>query len=178
MLPFCDNFKGEKVLLRKIKSSDAEVWASWFNDSEVLKYSRHRSLRTSPEKQLIIMKNIHEDPSKVQFICEFRKRPVGVISLIFYDNIDAAEISVIIGEKSSWGMGIASDSIKTIIDYCKKFHKVNKFFAGCDNRNIGSVKAFQKCGFKIKEIEKNSIKYPDEETLYDKTLMVFTSQEA
>ena len=177
MVPFCNSFKGEKVLLRKMEESDAEAWASWFNDIEVLRYSRHRSLKTSPEKQIVIMDSIHRDPSKVQFICELNKVPVGVISVIFYDHIDSAEISVIIGEKNCWGMGVASDSIRTIIDYCKKFHKVNNFFAGCDSRNIGSVKAFEKCGFKIEKVEENFIKYPDEDTLYDKTVMIFINQE-
>lgn len=175
MIPLCDSFKGEKILLRKMKASDAEIWATWFNDLEVLRYSRHRSLETNPEKQLNIMNDIHSNPSKVQFICELNEEPVGVISLIFYDSSESAEISIIIGEKNYWGRGIASDSIKTIISYCKKFHRVNKFFAGCDSRNIGSVKVFQKCGFKIKQIDRKTIKYPDEATLYDKTIMVFTS---
>ena len=171
MLPFCDSFKGEKILLRKMEESDVEIWSSWFNDSAVLKYSRHRSLKTSPKKQLAIMNSIHTDPSKVQFICELNGVPVGVISLIFSDFIRSAEISVIIGEKKSWGKGIASDAIKTIMIYCEKFHGVNNFYAGCDHRNVGSIKAFQKCGFQIEKIEKKTIKYPDDSALYDKAMM-------
>ena len=173
MLQFCDRIDGDLCFLRLInKSKDLDIWSSWFNDKDVLRYSIHRTSKTTPEKQLAVLKKINECDKKFQFmICMTPDSPVGVISIIFDEFFSSGSISIIIGEKSQWGKGIATDAINSLTKEIKSINCGIKLRAGCDSRNIGSRKAFEKAGFRLTKTVLKNIKYDDDPRFYDLDLM-------
>ena len=50
---------------------------------------------------------------------------------------------------SFWGRGYATSAIKAVADYAYTTLRVRKLTAGCDEGNVGSIRAFQKSGFEI-----------------------------
>ena len=169
MKPRVDRLVAEKCVLRPMKRSDIPYWNKWFNDNQILQYSVHRLRGYTEEQQTMVYDNLVNDPTKVQFmICEPKQLiGIGVISFAVSSHDESADISVIIGEKQYWGKGIATEAIEEIIGYCVKHHKITRFTAGWDVRNVGSQKAFEKNGFVVFEILPKSIKYLDEEELHD-----------
>ena len=173
MLQSCDRIYCDSCFLRKIESSkDLDIWSKWFNDSEVLKYSVHRNSKTTPEKQNSILKKINDSDKKFQYmICLADESQVGVISILFEKDFKYGNISIIIGEKKVWGKGIATSAIKGLSRKIKSMKPGLKINAGCDSRNIGSRKAFEKAGFKLIKNKAACIKYDDESTLYDMDIL-------
>src|SRR5205814_2669717 len=58
-----------------------------------------------------------------------------------------AEIGLLIGEKSCWGQGYASEAIRLVTTYAFERLNLHKVTAGCYATNVGSVRAFEKAGF-------------------------------
>lgn len=170
MLPRVEKIVSEKIFLRQMKKEDVPIWCKWFNDQKILEFSVHRGKVVSQQEQMLFFDDLKEDPKKVQFmICEGQQGlPIGVISLSFFPSEGSADISIIVGEKNYWGKGVASSSIKEIVSYGIDHHDITTFYAGCDKRNIGSRRAFEKNGFVVFDHLPSSIKYVDEEKLYDK----------
>ncbi|MBV8277410.1 MAG: GNAT family N-acetyltransferase, partial [Verrucomicrobia bacterium] len=59
------------------------------------------------------------------------------------------EISVLIGATDCWGKGYATAAIRMLSDYALKVLALRKVYAGAYSSNIGSIRAFEKAGFKI-----------------------------
>ena len=170
MKPRVDRLVAEKSVLRGMKRSDIPRWSKWFNDNQILQHSVHRFRGYTEEQQTMVYEKLLNDPTKVQFmICEPKQLiGIGVISFTVSSHLyESADISIIIGEKQYWGKGIATEAIEEIIGYCVKHHKITRFTAGWDVRNVGSQKAFEKNGFVVFEKIPKLIKYLDEEKLHD-----------
>ena len=67
-----------------------------------------------------------------------------------------ADIGLIIGDKSYWGQGIATNAISLVSKYAFNNLNLRKVFAGVYENNIGSIKAFEKCGFKKAYVKKDT----------------------
>jgi RimJ/RimL family protein N-acetyltransferase len=65
-----------------------------------------------------------------------------------------AEISLLVGNKAYWGKGIATQAIRLISQFAFQSLNLNKLMAGAYKNNLGSIKAFEKCGYKVEgEVE-------------------------
>jgi len=60
-----------------------------------------------------------------------------------------ADISLFIGNKNYWGKGIATQAIQLISQFAFQTLNLNKLMAGAYKNNVGSIKAFQKCSYRI-----------------------------
>lgn len=174
MQPKENNIVSGNVNLREISLSDIPKWCAWFNDSDVLQYSIHRSVGYSEGQQEAFLKDLQQHPAKVQFmICDTESfLRLGIISLAIESQNQSADVSIIVGERTMWGKGIAGDAIRGVINYGIDHHGLQRFTAGTDLRNVRSWRAFENCGFRILKIEKETIQYVDEARKYDKVKLV------
>lgn len=58
-----------------------------------------------------------------------------------------ADVGIIIGEKSFWGKGFATEAIKLIVNYAFNKLKLQKLIVGANKNNLSSIKMFRKAGF-------------------------------
>ena len=70
---------------------------------------------------------------------------------------NCAEIGLIIGDKDSWGKGLASRAISIVTQFGFNQLKLAKLSAGCYENNIGSKKAFEKSGYQVEGFLKNQV---------------------
>lgn len=95
---------------------------------------------------------------QLTFAIEYNKKFVGIISFIHQVDIyrKSVEIGFWIGEEF-WGKGIATTSIKKMIDYARINLDVNRIFARVFAYNIASMKALKNNGFIEEGISIDSI---------------------
>lgn len=132
------------------KNSIAQDYLAWLNDIEVVKSIGSPILLKSKSLDFI-------DESYKRFTagnCQgfFIKENGKFIGTAKIDKIDSynnsAEIGIMIGDKSRWGKGVATEVYKILMDYA--FNKLNlhRLWGGTSGKNIAMQKTFLKLGFK------------------------------
>lgn len=142
---------GERVYLREVRISDVnDQYYKWLNDPEINQYLEIRFVPRSLENIEKFVKRMDGKTNEPFFaICLHEdNRHVGNIKIgpINWQH-RCADISLFIGDKSVWGKGIASEAIKLVTDFGFRTLNLNKIKAGCYEGNLGSAKAFEKCGY-------------------------------
>ena len=80
-------------------------------------------------------------------------KPIGFAFLHRFqdeDKIESVHIGYLLAE-SHWGKGIASQLIKSLIEYYETQTSVKKIIGGVDVNNIPSIKTLTKNGFQLDE---------------------------
>ena len=157
-----DNFfpfiEGDRIYLREVRVSDVnENYYRWMNDPEVTKYTESRFYPASKEALEEYVKEKQKDKDSIFLAIIFKEdhQHIGNIKLGPINWIHRlADIGIIIGEKSYWGKGYASEAISLLAEYAFRILNLHKLTAGCYEQNQGAVKAFQQAGFEIEGIRK------------------------
>jgi RimJ/RimL family protein N-acetyltransferase len=143
--------EGERLRLRDAVPEDAsEAYANWMNDPEVNRYAEFRFTGHTPES---IRRDIEafistETNLFLAIIDTEEERHIGNIKL---GNIDRhhgiADVGIIIGDKSYWGLGFGTEAIDLLAGYAFTTLGLRKLTAGFYATNTGSIRAFEKAGF-------------------------------
>lgn len=164
------NIEGKRIYLREIRLSDATArYCSWLNDPKVNSYLCCRFQKWTVPKLKRYIEAIKNDRANFFWVI-YRKdnnTHIGNIKLRAVNaNYKHGDIGVIIGERTCWGRGFATEAIKLVKDYAFKTLRLHKLTAGSYSNNLGSIRAFQKAGFSIEGRRKEQFvhknKYVDE----------------
>lgn len=134
-------------------------YIEWLNDHSINRYLYVGRIPISAEEIPIshndkglffaIMSNIGVDSGDNLWKDDNFNHYVGTISFSSIDWIcRKAEVGYLIGEKTHWGCGVATEAVKLMSDYGFNrlgFHKIE---AGVVEGNTGSMKLLEKNGFK------------------------------
>jgi RimJ/RimL family protein N-acetyltransferase len=136
-------------------------YVSWLNDPEITKFNSHGIFPNTLEKTKDYVDSISKNNSQIvlAIIEKESNIHIGNISISSIDYINSnAEISIVLGEKSSWSKGYATESFNTIIDHI--FNKLNiyKVTAGTTSDNIGMQKVFKKLNMDKEATLKDHVK--------------------
>lgn len=141
--------KTERLVLRKIKESDFRDVFEYSSDPEVPKYllwNPHVSL----DHTKLYLKNI----SKLYKRCEFYDWAITyngkMIGTVGYSSISLIEQWIEIGyvlNRRYWGLGIATEAVKKIIDYAICELKISEIRAVIMPENLASKRLLLKLGF-------------------------------
>lgn len=163
---------GERIYLRELNIDDATIeYCDWLNNPEVNKYLETREI-TVPELQMYIQKQI--DDSKSFFAGIFDNKNNFHIGNIKLEPIDfetkRAIFGLLIGEKSYWGKGIATEATKLIVKYAFEQLSLEEIELGVILDNKAAIRVYEKVGFKIIEVKEKSSNHNG--ILYDGVIMV------
>ena len=171
---------GEKVYLRGIEESDAEgPYLDWLNDVEVTRFLETAGrFPTSKESLLDYIRSMAQSDQDVLFgihdittdelIGTSHLGPINWVTRI-------SPIGIMIGNKKLWGKGYASEAIELVVGYAFRRLNLHKVTAGAAAINQGSVKAFEKAGFKIEGRAKSQVLLDGE--YYDSQYLGLTKQD-
>lgn len=154
---------GDKIKL--VKFTDRYVtpkYMDWLNDQDVNKFLHTGRIPISRKEitnrndfyniMFAMMCSLYYDKDSDQYVeeeDETYSQFIGTISLNSIDWISRkAEVSYIVGEKTHWGFGIASEAVKLVSGYAFNRLNLNKVEAGVVDGNSGSIKVLEKNGFK------------------------------
>ena len=142
--------KGEKVVLRPVKMSDAPRFVKWFNDPEVNKFLLVRRMTLRGERVWIKNKLKSKDKSSIHFSIDTTEGiHIGAIDLRHIDlqNKDS-DFGIMIGDKKYWSKGYGSDAMQALINFAFKKLKLHRIYLTVYIYNKRAVKMYEKLGFK------------------------------
>jgi diamine N-acetyltransferase len=151
--------KGEKVILRPVKMSDAPRFVKWLNNPDIYKFLLVReNLTLAKEKKYLssfIKSKIHKN-----FAIETKDGiHIGSVSLEVNSYHNRAVFGIFIGEKKYWNRGLGSDAARTIIDYGFKKLKIHRIELGVLEYNPRAMKVYKRLGFKREGRKREFVKF-------------------
>lgn len=145
--------QSSRLLLRALKAADLnDTYLGWLNDSAVNRYLETRFLPQTLEALQSYWQAHRDDPASPWFaICLAEDgRHIGNIKLGPIHWLHRrADLSLFIGDRSRWGQGYASEAIALVRDWAFCELDLQKLNAGIYAGNMGSRRAFEKCGFEL-----------------------------
>lgn len=142
---------GNGVMLRSLTSSDDMThYVRWMNDPEVMQFTESRFARHTLEGLVEYVRRHNASPDTLLLgIFEGRSdRHIGNIKVGDMNPVHRyADVGIIIGDKSCWRRGYASEAIRLVCDYAFRSLSLHKLSAGCYVQNEGAIRAFMKAGF-------------------------------
>jgi len=152
--------KGKRIILRKLKPSDASSIAKYANDKGVYRYTLRipYPYKLKDAKDFIKITNKEwKKGTKYRFGIVFNKEVIGTISLedIKQDH-KKAELGYWIG-RPFWGKGITSEAVHLILDFAFNDLKLNRISAYTFTPNKASQKVLLKNGFKKEGLVRENV---------------------
>ena len=143
----------DRIYLRQLNLSDVnEEYVDWLNSSEVNRYLEVRYEEHSIETCTDFVEKCNGDPSTHLFgiFDSSNDNHIGNVKVgPINDRYKRGQISLLIGNRSYWGKGYATETISLITKYCFSVLALHRIEAGCYEENIGSLRAFLKCGYRV-----------------------------
>jgi RimJ/RimL family protein N-acetyltransferase len=144
--------EGSTLYLREVKESDVtDRYYHWLHDNVVNQFLESRYTSWSMDSIRSYVKAMEKDPDTVFLaIClKETEQHIGNIKLGPINRVHRyAVISLVIGEKSWWGKGIATQAISLVSECAFTRLNLHKVCASCYVDNQGSSRAFEKAGFR------------------------------
>src|SRR5260370_11800982 len=148
--PFID---GDRLFLRDFRGSDVdESYQLWLSDDEVTHYIESRFAAPTREALEAWVRKVNSDPRNIflAMVAKDSGRKIGTVKLGPINWVHRhADLGILIGDKSYWRKGYATEVIRLMTGFCFERLNLHKVTANCYAANQGSVKAFQKAGFAI-----------------------------
>ena len=146
--------EGKRIYLRAVELSDVtDAYVRWMNDPNINRYMEtwhFPHTRANIEQYVKDHTDNRNEPFFAIFKKEFMGSHIGNIKLGPINWIHRyADISLFMGEKDLWGQGYATEAINLVTEYAFKKLNLHKVKSGIYYDNKGSLRAFQKAGFKI-----------------------------
>lgn len=143
--------EGERICLRPIGIKDVgQEYVDWLNNQEINQFLESRFTKHTIESVRAYVSKFAMDDSII-FLAIIRKEDNKHIGNIKCGPIDwhhkRGDVGFMVGDKSVWGKGYATEAIKLFTDYLFNIMKLHKITAGAYANNIGSIKALKKSGF-------------------------------
>ena len=142
--------EGERVRLEPPRAEYAAAFLRWFADMEVTRYLRHRHPPTLRQEEESLEKAA-EDPHRVLWAIVLKEDGtlIGgtVLEKIDWRNGDA-ESGIVIGDKSRWRRGHATEVMRLRTEYAFMELGLRKVWTGVEMPNEGSRHALEKTGYR------------------------------
>ncbi|MDO9486776.1 MAG: GNAT family N-acetyltransferase [Sphingomonadaceae bacterium] len=129
-----------------------EAYVGWLRDPEVGRFLESRFAEHDMASTRAFVGEMLDSDRNLFLGIRSRAlgRHVGNIKLGPIDTrYRTAEIGLMIGDREAWGKGLATQAIGAVADIAAEELGLRKVTAGCYARNIGSERAFVRCGFAI-----------------------------
>lgn len=153
----------ERLLFKTLSEKDvSERYVGWLNDPDVNRFLETRFSSQTIESCRKFVSDMENDPASFLFGI-FNKETsehIGNIKLGFINtNHRTGQLSFFIGEKSYWGKGFATESIRSLTKWGFDELRLERIEAGCYDTNMGSLRAMLKAGYSVEGFFRNSVDF-------------------
>jgi RimJ/RimL family protein N-acetyltransferase len=148
MIKGFDQLQGKKVFLGPFLQSDiTSEYVSWLNDPEVVRYSNQRFSRHT-KKSCNSYWESFQNTSNLFLIVRMKSGglPIGTITAYFSQQHGTVDMGIMIGQKTTWGMGYGQDAWETLLNWLLNSAGVRKVTAGTLSCNDPMRRIIEKSG--------------------------------
>lgn len=153
-----DNLETERLYFFQLTSAHVSSdYVGWLNDPEINQFLESRHSEQTLTSVCSFVENAKRNPKEFFFGIYSKplEKHIGNIRIHMIDLYHGtAEVGILIGEKTAWGRGYASEALILCSQFCRNTLKLRKLTAGCYGANIGSKKAFLKAGYEVEAVRK------------------------
>jgi ribosomal-protein-alanine N-acetyltransferase len=143
--------RGEKVVLRQKRLSDAEAEYAWRKDPELASYDAAKPISTAYEDFLALYEDdlAHPTPFRRSFaVDDFEGRHIGNVMAYNIDLLKGeAEIGITIGERRYWSRGYGTDTLKALVRHIFATTSLSRLYLKTLDWNLRAQRSFEKAGF-------------------------------
>ena len=143
----------ERLLFRTLGREDVtKRYLGWLNDPEVNQFLEIRFVPQTLQTCEQFISEMERDPCSHLFGI-FEKETlehIGNTKLGFINTTHGrGQLSLFIGDKSRWGKGYATETIRAITKWGFEVLGLERIEAGCYDANMGALRAFIKVGYSV-----------------------------
>lgn len=142
--------KTANYTLRPFKKEDASLWQVWDIDPEVQAYMPEpKNTPQDISEQYSYIEECEQDPEGYYFSIETNSGvTIGTVSLFEINSYHkTAELGIVIGDKTYWGKGVATEVVKALTDYVVQNLNIQYISAEIEAGNSGMQKVLENSGF-------------------------------
>ena len=149
--------RGEKCILRPPRKEDLSIIQRWFEDPEVIRFTPGIGpMSDSQEEEWF--KRVGEDANAVQWVIEVGGKLVGVTGIGGINwRHGNGETGIVIGDKSLWRKGIATEAMALRTAFCFRELNLHKIKTRAFMENEASKRALQKAGYRESGIQREEM---------------------
>jgi RimJ/RimL family protein N-acetyltransferase len=142
---------GERIFLSQVCREDLPLFARWFSDLELTAYLGSAGMSFMPEHEQEWYDGVVKDRINKTFAIVVREgqRVIGSAGLQSINlRRGTAELGIAIGDKSAWGQGYGSETVRLLCDYGFTFLGLHTIYLWHVAYNQRGHHAYLKAGFK------------------------------
>ena len=142
---------GERVFLRPVEKSDAELIHRWRSDAEVAtlaSIAMPMSLAQVEQRTERLAETAGDERYDFIICLLADERPIGEAMLFDLDRLNgSAELGIFIGEKGEWGKGYGTDAVNALVDFGFGSLRLERVWLEVWTENPRAQRAYEKAGF-------------------------------
>ena len=143
--------RGDRVVLRHKRVSDAEADYAWRKDPELASYDAAKPVSTAYEDFLALYEDdlAHPTPFRRSFaVDDSEGRHIGNVMVYNIDVLKVeAEVGITIGERLYWSRGYGTDTLKALVGYVFATTSLTRLYLKTLDWNLRAQRSFEKAGF-------------------------------
>lgn len=143
--------KGERIVIREKRMSDAADDYAWRSDDELARLDAAMTLHI-PFKHFLTGYTdeiSHSSPRRQRFAIDtLDGKHIGNCMYYNIDRIKGeAELGIMIGDRDYWGKGYGTDAVSTLVEHIFSTADIERVYLNTLEWNIRAQHCFEKCGF-------------------------------
>lgn len=152
-----ESLVGRRIFLRPFSEDDLRYVQKWSNDSEIRRLTGEIAPMSRQEAEEFY-KHLRADKDRVWFAVVLKRgnRVIGEVGLLrMFRPWRCTDMSIIIGEKNTWGKGYGTEAGRLLLKYAfeqLKFHRVSIGVVGFNDR---AIRFWKSLGFKKEGVQKD-----------------------
>ncbi|MBI3096124.1 MAG: GNAT family N-acetyltransferase [Rhodocyclales bacterium] len=143
---------GQRIFLRPLEEKDVgDDYLGWMRDPQVIQYleSRDQTQTLETLREFVRAMNASTRDHLFGIFLAHGGEHIGNIKIgSIREPHRSADLGLIIGRRSVWGKGYATEAIALATRYALEQLELNKLWAGMYAENLGSYHAFIKAGYR------------------------------
>ena len=156
--------RGEKVVLREKRASDAIRDYSWSTDKELSELDAASPMKLSFQQALMLYEEELDYPSTLRqrfAIDTLEGEHIG--NCMFYDVNEArgeAELGIMVGDRRYWSKAYGTDAVRTLLRHIFMATGLKRVYLHTLDWNIRAQKSFAKVGFvAVGPVKKHGLRF-------------------
>lgn len=156
-----EQIETERLLLRRPSIADAaSIFNSYAQDLEVTRYlvwRPHTNIQET-ENFLADCAAAWEDASRFPYVITLNGAVIGMIEIRINDF--KADVGYVLA-REHWGRGIATEALRTLVDWALGQESIYRVWALCDVENPASGRVLEKVGMRREGVLRRQLIHPN-----------------